>query len=404
MLLELSDLVALVRHYSPKFSLQFEVKSGSKTKIGRLLGILIDPKSDLNGNEIAISLGYTGENSKGFKMLCARLEDKLLTVLVLMDYKQNASTVKKKTFELFKGFLQGQMLITNNRRKLAIKVLERSLNEALKYEKTLISISILEKLTIHYAYINRNDKQFNKYEKLKKDLMLILIEEQKVETMYNELSNVALFKAKADPDYLYKIAKSFSESLQEGQSRINSFRYNSLAYQIRQFYLNLDGRYYESIKLCNEAINFLKDKPFFNRSSYVVFSDPKVDAYLNIQQYEEAKNEIKGLYQHLTKESFDWFKNQRKLFFVYSLQNDYQEMYRLTSEMTDPKLYNKNQAFLENWKIREAYVNFLIRAKVVKEEKQYPLKNFRLARFLNEVPTFSKAKQGLYIPASMRVN
>ena len=250
MLLELSDLVALVRHYSPKFTLQFEVKSGSKTKIGRLLGILIDPKSDLNGDEIAISLGYTGEESKGFKMLCTRLEDKLLSVLVLMDYKQNASDVKKKTFEIYKGFLQGQMLNANNRRKLAVRILEKTLHEALKYEKTHLVVSILERLTIHYSFMSRNDNKYKKYAKLKEEMMVNLVEEHKAETMYNELSNVALFKAKSHIDYLNKISKQFAQELEEGQNYIHTYRYNLLAYEVRQFYLNHIGDYKESIDLC----------------------------------------------------------------------------------------------------------------------------------------------------------
>lgn len=395
MISELSDLAALVRHYSPNFVLQFNTKPGLKTKISQLLVILTDPKKDLTGDAIAKSLGYKGENSKGFKMLCARLEDKLLSVLVLMDYKQNASEVKKKTFEIYKGFLQGQMLNANNRRKLAIRILEKTLHEALKYETTHLIVSILERLTIHYSFMSRNDKKYKKYAKLKEQMMKNLVAEHEAETMYNELSNVALFKAKSHVDYLNKISKQFASKLEEGQKTITTYRYNLLAYEVRQFHLNLRGDYQESIDLCNEALDYLSDKPFFNKSTLSGFSTPKVDAYLNLQQYEKATQEIKSLFKHLTKESFNWFKNQRKLFFVYSLQNKYQEMYRLTSEMTDPKLYKKNQTFLENWKIREAYINFLIRAKVVKEEKEYPLKNFRLARFLNEVPTFSKDKEGV---------
>lgn len=390
------ELLALTKKYSENFILQFEESGKYTTKIKQLYLYLSKPTKDpINANEIAKQLNYKGIQDKGFKLLCSRLEDKILSALILIDYKHNSSAVRKKTFEINKRYLQGQMLLTNSKRSLGIKLLEKALKDALHYEQTHLALSILEKLNSHYAFLSRNDSKWKKYTDLKKDMMSNLKAEHEAENMYNELSHYAVFKSKSDAEYLSKISNEFSKVLSVGQEKTKTFRYNELAYQIRQYNLNLQGKYQDSVNLCNEAIDFLRQKPFFNRSTYVVFSTSKIEAFLNLGMFSETITEIEGLYEHLTPLTHNWFKTQRKLFFVYSMTNNYKEMYRLTSKMSNPKLYKANKSFEENWKIREAYIHFLIKAGKVKAEEDFPMKPFRLGRFLNEVPQYSKDKEGV---------
>ena len=58
---------------------------------------------------------------------------------------------------------------------------------------------------------------------------------------------------------------------------------------------------------------------------------------------------------------------------------------------------NKIIASSEHWKVYEALISYLIAIKKIKQEYKIDEGNFRLFKFLNDVPTYSKDKQGINI-------
>ena len=101
----------------------------------------------------------------------------------------------------------------------------------------------------------------------------------------------------------------------------------------------------------------------------------------------------------LTFGTLNWFHVRYYLFLSLILQHKYQEAYEIFVEgITATRHFKKLMPiFREQWLIKEAYIHFLIRLGKIDPDKSTAEKKprkFRLSRFLNDLPTFSKDKRG----------
>lgn len=83
-----------------------------------------------------------------------------------------------------------------------------------------------------------------------------------------------------------------------------------------------------------------------------------------------------------------------------SAQGKFQELYALILNVINSKNYKKFLVQNEYWTVIEAYIQFQIRMNKIDpslETSGRKLRPFSLARFLNDVPKFSKDKRGLNI-------
>jgi len=88
------------------------------------------------------------------------------------------------------------------------------------------------------------------------------------------------------------------------------------------------------------------------------------------------------------------------LFTAHILNKNYAEAYKhLAIVMGHPKFIQVYQNYREPWYIKEAFIAFLVKKNKVEIDKSNlpKLRNFKLSRFLNELPQFSKDKRGLNI-------
>ena len=75
----------------------------------------------------------------------------------------------------------------------------------------------------------------------------------------------------------------------------------------------------------------------------------------------------------------------------------YQYALEVLSIATRHKEFDRlDKSFKEPWLIKEAYLNFLIKMKKV-DPSPFKLRSFKIGKFLNEVPTYSKDKRGYNI-------
>ena len=79
---------------------------------------------------------------------------------------------------------------------------------------------------------------------------------------------------------------------------------------------------------------------------------------------------------------------------------DYQQAYTIYHQVIGHKRFSQfKNHFAETWELNRQYLHFLFligRVKPDKDDKTY--NNIRLGRFLNQVPSFAKDKQGMNMP------
>ncbi|HRF38439.1 MAG TPA: hypothetical protein PK198_06610, partial [Saprospiraceae bacterium] len=91
---------------------------------------------------------------------------------------------------------------------------------------------------------------------------------------------------------------------------------------------------------------------------------------------------------------------QELLIFLSLHTRQYQESYKIFKQTTGHRRFGAlPRAIGETWRIMEAYLFYLVElGKIIPAEDDTVFSKFRMARFINEMPLFSRDKRGMNIP------
>jgi len=126
----------------------------------------------------------------------------------------------------------------------------------------------------------------------------------------------------------------------------------------------------------------------------------KIICLIQLKEYQQGKKVVNELFTYLDEETFNWFKGQEMRMYLLFHTKNYQEAYTIFSEVYSHKKFNKalSAANQETWEIFKAYLHFLIELDHIQAiEGDTNFKKFRINRFINTVPTYSKDKRGANI-------
>ena len=339
-----------------------------------------------------------GTNSK---KLIARLKHKMLNTLFFVDQSRAEFTdMRRATHTISKSFVLFNILFERNERKMAISIADKTFTKAMKYEKTDFALYLARYLYDHYSIVEPSKKKKDKFKETINKLSNVLIHELKSEEFYNEISNLYITKkSKFTENELISMKKRCDE-LTDQQDTIKSFKYNLNTYNLLASYYILTNNHDKCVDCCMSALNFFNNKPYDDTISKFMFRNNLILSAIPQRNFELAEKYTHENFKILTKGSFNWFNQCNYQFILLSAQGKYQSLYQLALEVTKNKNYKKFVLKNESWNVIEAYIHFLIRMEKIDpeiEESNKRLRPFSLARFLNDVPKFSKDKRGLNI-------
>ena len=121
---------------------------------------------------------------------------------------------------------------------------------------------------------------------------------------------------------------------------------------------------------------------------------------IQLKQYGAGKAAAQKGVSFFAEGSFNWFKFQEYYFLLSMHSREYQQAYAVFTAIVE---HRKFKALPENireiWRIYEAYLHYLINTSHINsaaDDKRF--NRFRLGKFLNDTPIFSKDKRGMNIP------
>jgi hypothetical protein len=160
----------------------------------------------------------------------------------------------------------------------------------------------------------------------------------------------------------------------------------------------MSNNYEVAVPIINGALNQFLEWGKYVEDSYVYgLSINLLACYIPLKRYDEAREVLVSLYKHTKEGTYNWYKS-RELHFILAMHTaNYEEANRLHADTISQKTFKRQQPFIrEAWTIYGAYLRILINAGKVKgEENASP---FRISRYLNQLPTFSKDKRGQNVP------
>ncbi|MDX1665669.1 MAG: hypothetical protein R3350_00485 [Saprospiraceae bacterium] len=353
-----------------------------------------------NDKQAAEGLEFSGPRNNMYKKLRTSLQKRLLNTVFFIDLKGNAYTDRQKTYyEIQKNWAATRVLIGKNARTIGIRLCHKILKEAKKYEFSEIVLDIARYLRLHYGTREGDVNKFEKYNKLYRKYARIWQDENEVEEKYAELIT-RYVNNKATQEESNRRAAEYYEELKHRLKRSKTYRTQFCGFLIRLIRHSSIHDYEKTKVVCEEAIALFESKPYTASVPLQVFYYQQLICYTQLKQYEEGRKAAEQCLLQLEKGSFNWFKYQ-ELFLIFLMHTGrYQEAYKVFSETVGHrKLSYMPQSVRETWRIIEAYVHYLVDVgKVQPEEGDDRFTKFRLGKFLNETPLFSKDRRGMNIP------
>lgn len=396
----MQDLVELIRSINIS-----RLKSGGLWNFifeqGSLMEQLCDAIHDgrVSTDAEAVALLYPGERiGSKFVNLRERIKDRILNVVFLLEFRtQGGSDRQRAYFECNRKWAAAMVLMTKNAKGVSVSVLEDLLKQSLYFEFTELSLSVLSSLRLHYGTIYGDASKYNLYREMYKQYQEVWMMENEAEDAYTFLvSHFVTNKASKTP--ISEQAQKYFDQIEPYMAQSDAFRLHLCGRLLQVMIYSSKNDYLATAGVCEEAITFFRKKKFESNLPLQAFYYQLIVCYIQLQEFEKGADVIEQ-YQSIFEEgSFNWYKLQELFFLLAMYTKRYTKAFEVTV-MVQKKLKSGNQPaqISEMWKIYDAYVHFLLQMKKISPPKAGASK-FKLAKFLNEIPTYSKDKQGMNIP------
>ncbi|MEZ5044937.1 MAG: hypothetical protein R2828_33875 [Saprospiraceae bacterium] len=345
---------------------------------------------------------FYGENKAhpAYQKLRHKLKRKLVNHLFFLNAKEPSNSDRYQAFyECYRDWAAAKILFAKNASHAGINLCFNILKQAKKYEFTELTVDVARTLRVHFGTLVGDVKKFEQYNDLFKEYSKINESEDLAEELYTELV-LHFANIKANNKQINAKAKESFEKLKPALQKYKTYRLHLCAALIRLTAFSSVNNYKETAKLCQEYINFFEKKNYLASAPLQIFYYQLLVCNIQLKQYEEGKAAAESCLEVLTEGSFNWFKYQELYFLLSMHTHQYQEAYHLFLQI----IQHKRFAFLpenvkEMWKIFEAYIHYLVLIRKVKlSRKDKHFTKFRLGRFLNATPIYSKDKRGMNIP------
>ncbi|MEL6659780.1 MAG: hypothetical protein AAFY48_02635 [Bacteroidota bacterium] len=394
----LKELVHIVNRNKVKRIELLDLKADDGSKIQRFYQMISG--EEVHSDAEAFALLFPGANSRSaYHNLKQRLQERLLNTLFFIDaYQQGHTDRQTAYYELQKEFAATQLLLAKNGRSVAIEMLEKVFRRAARFELTELSVSAARQLRLHYGTRSFDRERYRFYADRCKHYQHLARLENKAEEYYTELI-LAFKNGSTSNDQLRERSKMLMAELGEEQGAALSYKFNFYQALIRLFYHTCINDYSSAIPVCDETITYFENKPYTASTPIQICLHHKLVAYLQEGNFQQGEQAARQSQQLLESGSFNWFKNLEYLLLLAMHTAEHQQAYEVFSEAVNHKRF----AYLpeqvrEIWQLYQAYIHLLVdQGEVLPKDNDSNFTSFRINRFLNNVPLFSKDKRGMNI-------
>ena len=373
--------------------------SDKKSKVDEFYEGLLEGK--FFDDDAAAKHFYNANKSySGYQKLKGNLKSKLINTLFFLETKDAAQSERQKAYySCYREWAAVKILISKGARLAGVSLSHKILKVARKYEITELILDVTRMLRLHYGARVGDFKKYEQFNKLFKLYEPIWLAENKAEELYTDLI-IQYVNNKSTKEDLHEKAKQYMQELEKDLETYGSYRLHLCGSLIKISIYTSVNEYEETIKICKESIAHFKTKNYKTTTPFQIYYYQLLICYTQLKKYEEGKAVAKECLDLLDEEgSYNWFKYHELLLILCMHTQRYQDAYDVfVKTISHNRFQFLPDSVKEMWRIFEAYIHFLIEVeKVILPEKDKHFNKFRLGRFLNDTPIFSKDKRGMNI-------
>ncbi len=396
----MEDLIDIVKLISRQKISKVEIignSINSESKLNRFYLGIVQGKFK-NEEDASNELYDTNPNNPNFKKLKYRLQDRLLNTLLFIDVnKPHFKDLQRAYYSCQRALSVVNILFGFNVRGPAVRIAENTIKKAIKFEHTEIILSLSRRLSRHYGAIEGDFKKYEYYKAITKEYLEIYNAEVLASEYYNE---IAIYNTTSvglqNNQEIAKKAQEYSNHLQVFLTKIDTYNFVLFAYSVFWFKDVIAGDYFSGLELCKQAVARVENDEKYPPKLTFLFYSRMLTCYTQLNDFELGEKAFQNALKYVDTSLSNLFIINRTYFFLAFRAKKYQKTFKILQEVKQHENYGKMPRNLQElWKLNEAYVQFFILINKI-DVKELDEK-FKINRFLNDVPLFSKDKRGINI-------
>lgn len=338
----------------------------------------------------------TQHRSYYLKRLKKQLHDRLINTLFFIDINQPSYTEYQRAYHTcYKAATATKILLGKYARSAAIQLAERTIKHAIKFEFTDIILLLAKDLRFHYGGIVGNKKKYEYYNNLVASYSSLFNAELLAEDYYTQIM-INFTNSTATKPEVINLSKRFTSELNELKEHQQSYWFNLIYYNIKTVQYELANDYVQTIQVAKEALAFFEHKKHIaTNTALSVFLFKILGAQIYLKRFDEIEESITQCLALIPEGTFNWFLTYDR-FMIYLFHSGQFDRALAVYERTSshPRFKSQLKRIAENWLIHEAFLQYFILMGKISKPTKGQNQRFRISKFLNEVPTFSKDKRG----------
>lgn len=372
-----------------------------KGKLNQLYKGIVSGK--ISDDEAAVNMLYGKDKNARAKYSKQKyyLRKRLLNSILLINLDsevEQRNERRRAFFRCFKAWMTSYFLILLNARDVGIHHLEQSMPDMIKYDFTLFTLESAKMLRQHYAVIKGDLHKARSFDDLIQVQLQNYIMETKVDGLYQFLINNFTLQ-KANKEYIHHLAHQYYNDIkyQLPQQASSSLTFKSRMIEIIKHMTALD--YEKGAAICKEVIELLLAKPFVDRIAVITIYYQWIECCVGLQQFELGQQQIAKALYYTNAGSFNWFKGMKIQVQLFLIQKKYTEAFEVYERaMLYEGTLKKNTILLDEWKILELVLHFLIKAQKIELQENQFVNQTRASTIINNIFMLNKDKEGMNIP------
>lgn len=335
------------------------------------------------------------QSGSKFRQLKSVLKDRLYSSIATFEGADGELTdYQRAYYQCHKQWLVVKILTGQNANTAAISLANKLLKQSLKYEFTSLTMDIASYLSVQYSLRESKDDKYREAIALFSRSRATHEAECLAEELYTRLVSRMVNKRSANTE-IADLAQEYYARIEPGLHEHQSYRLHLYGNMIGLMRFTALNHHEETLPFCERVIAFFKGKPYEARVPLQIFYYQQLISHVQLRQFREGEAVVGQCLKIMAEGTFNWFKHM-ELYMQLSFHTGQYEKggQLLVQALGNPRFQFLPENAIEIWRIYESYGRYLAQlGRISRLDKG----KFKLSRFLNETPIFSKDKGGMNI-------
>lgn len=387
----LTSLTHLVAKFRPE---EFNfLEKGAGDRASQLYTLLLDTP-EISENDAMLRI-YKEDNGPAFRKLKNRYMNKLFSMILFVDLRgPKYSDVLRAITECHRQKAVFYILVRFSQMNLAVELGEKLAKRATMLDQVEIALPVMQTLRLHFAGIQSNYKKSLYYADEIEKMMKRLQDRYFTEKLYCDILTLYAKSRSSHVDEITQIVDPKWNDLIKIQKNSDSYTVQRRCFSLKILYSQIIGDIESCYQHIEEAIHYFQhDAPIQSKVIITNYFTQKLILNVRQRNYDRGLDDVATALQDSVNYSRNW-NLIKYLHFLLCIQcKVYDAAISVFEEIKDKKNQkNLLSFFKETYDIAEAY-NYIIKVYL-----NASLDKLSPTRYINNMPNFSKDKQGNNVP------